>query len=79
MLRHRELCGSAMEAADKHGNEKLIFAADLGGTHLRAAMVDQKGTIQSRFKQNTPQVKDANAIVDAVVAAVQECEKKQRR
>lgn len=54
---------------------KLIFAADLGGTHLRAATVDRKGRIQFRFKQNTPQVKDANAIVDAIVAAVRECEK----
>ena len=53
----------------------LIFAADLGGTHLRAATVDQKGRIQFRFKQNTPQVPDATAIVDAIVAAVRECEK----
>ena len=52
----------------------LIFAADLGGTHLRAATVDQKGRIQFRFKQNTPQVKDASAIVDAIVAAVCECD-----
>ena len=50
----------------------LIFAADLGGTHLRAATVDKKGKIRFRFKQNTPQVKDANAIVDAIVAAVHE-------
>src|SRR6185436_11610187 len=54
-------------------DSRLIFAADLGGTHLRAATVDQKGRIQFRFKQNTPQVKDANAIVDAIVAAVDEC------
>jgi glucokinase len=53
-------------------NTGLIFAADLGGTHLRAATVDQKGRIQFRFKQNTPQVKDANAIVDAIVAAVEQ-------
>src|SRR5215217_1792789 len=51
----------------------LIFAADLGGTHLRAATIDHHGKIQSRFKQNTPQVKDANAIVDAIVRAVHEC------
>jgi glucokinase len=50
----------------------LIFAADLGGTHLRAATVDRKGNIRFRFKQNTPQATDANAIVDAVVAAVRE-------
>jgi len=61
-----------MVAAD-NTDKKLIFAADLGGTHLRAATVDRKGRIQSRFKQNTPQVKDANAIVDAIVRAVDEC------
>ena len=56
----------------------VIFAADLGGTHLRAATVDQKGTIQFRFKQNTPQGNDANAIVDAVVAAVSELQETKR-
>ena len=53
----------------------LIFAADLGGTHLRAATVDQHGRIHARFKQNTPQVADASAIVDAIVAAVHEVQK----
>ena len=52
-----------MGAAD-NTDKKLIFAADLGGTHLRAATVDRCGRIHSRFKQNTPQVADANAIVD---------------
>jgi len=56
-------------------DSRRIFAADLGGTHLRAATVDQKGRIQSRFKQNTPQGKDANAIVDAIVGAVHEFQK----
>jgi len=63
-----------MEAADKT-DTKLIFAADLGGTHLRAATVDQKGHIHSRFKQNTPQVQDARAIIDAIVSAVHEFQK----
>ena len=39
----------------EQGNKGLIFAADLGGTHLRAATVDHNGKIQFRFKQNTPQ------------------------
>ena len=56
-------------------HKRLIFAADLGGTHLRAATVDEKGHIHARFKQNTPQVRDANAIVDAVVTAVHEFQK----
>ena len=63
-----------MEAAD-NTNTKLIFAADLGGTHLRAATVDQNGRIHSRFKQNTPQVADASAIIDAIVSAVREFQK----
>ena len=63
-----------MGDADKT-DRKLIFAADLGGTHLRAATVDQEGRIHSRFKQNTPQVADANAIVDAIVSAVREFQK----
>jgi glucokinase len=62
-----------MGAAD-NTDKKLIFAADLGGTQLRAATVDRCGRIHSRFKQNTPQVADANAIVDAIVAAVHQCE-----
>jgi glucokinase len=53
----------------------LIFAADLGGTHLRAATVDQQGRIQFRFKQHTPQEPEANAIVDAIVGAVHDCER----
>lgn len=50
----------------------LIFAADLGGTHLRAATVDQHGKIHFRAKQNTPQGTDPNEIVAAVVHAVHE-------
>jgi glucokinase len=55
-------------------NSRLTFAADLGGTHLRAATVDRKGAIQFRLKQNTPQAKDPIAIVEAIVAAVHEAE-----
>src|SRR5215217_1256940 len=72
MWRRRESCGNVMAAAD-NTDLKRIFAADLGGTHLRAATVDLKGRIHSRFKQNTPQGEDPNAIVDAIVRAVDEC------
>lgn len=54
----------------KNGSDKLIFAADLGGTHLRAATVDARGRIHFRAKQNTPQGTDPNQIVAAVVNAV---------
>jgi len=55
-----------------NGSNSLIFAADLGGTHLRAATVDQHGKIHFRSKQSTPQGTDANEIVSAVVSAVHE-------
>src|SRR6202008_2740526 len=74
MLRHRELCARDMGAAD-NTNRSLIFAADLGGTHLRAATVDQKGRIHSRFKQNTPKVADADAIVGTILSSIHEFQK----
>jgi glucokinase len=55
-----------------NSSDKLIFAADLGGTHLRAATVDECGKIHFRSKQNTPQGTDPNEIVDAIVNAVRE-------
>ncbi|HEV2835289.1 MAG TPA: ROK family glucokinase [Pyrinomonadaceae bacterium] len=54
------------------GSKNLIFAADLGGTHLRAATVDERGQIRCRSKQNTPQRTDANEIVAALVSAVKD-------
>ncbi len=52
----------------------LVFAADLGGTHLRAAMVDGKGTIQYHLKRPTPQAENPDEIVRALVTAARECE-----
>jgi glucokinase len=52
---------------------KFVFAADLGGTHLRVATVDQNGQIYCRQVQPTPQAEKPNEIVRALVAAVDEC------
>jgi glucokinase len=49
---------------------ELIFAVDLGGTHLRVATVDTRGKIHFRSKQSTPQGTDPAQIVDAIVKAV---------
>lgn len=56
----------------------FVFAADLGGTHLRAATVDQSGRIYFRLKHNTPQADNADEIVQALVQAVRECEKQSK-
>lgn len=52
----------------------LIFAADVGGTHLRAAIVDNTGKIQYRLKGPTPQAERPDGIVHALVDAAHEGE-----
>jgi glucokinase len=54
----------------------IVFAADLGGTHLRAATVDEAGKIHCRLKQNTPQAEKPDEIVQALVSAARECDKR---
>ena len=52
----------------------FVFAADLGGTHLRAAIVDESGRIHFRLKQPTPRADSADEIVRSLVSAFRECE-----
>ena len=53
-----------------------MFAADLGGTHLRFAIVDRNGQIYGREMQATPSAKEPSEIVRALANAVTECERK---
>src|SRR5438477_2398892 len=55
-------------------NSEVVFAADLGGTHLRAATVAENGQVNFRLKQRTPQATEPDEIVQALVLAVRECE-----
>jgi glucokinase len=65
-----------MSASSKSGSKSdLIFAADLGGTHLRAAVVGCDGTIHYRLKQPTPQAEKPDGIVHALVDAAHEGER----
>lgn len=52
-------------------NSQLVFAVDLGGTHLRMALVDESGNIHRQSKQETPKGDSAEGIVAALVAAAQ--------
>ena len=47
----------------------LVFAVDLGGTHLRTAAVDDKGNIYDRTKSSTPDTSNPDEIVKAIVNA----------
>src|SRR5262245_13258920 len=53
---------------------KHVFAVDLGGTHLRAAIIGQDGDFAFRIKQKTPTT--AEEIIRALVSAALECEER---
>lgn len=50
---------------------RLVFAVDLGGTHLRMALVDHEGTIHKQLKQKTPQGEPVEVLVEALVSTAQ--------
>lgn len=47
-------------------SKRIVFAVDLGGTHLRVALVDDTGGILKQHKQDTPKEDSAQKIVDAL-------------
>lgn len=57
---------------------KLVFAADLGGTHLRAAAIDENGRIYHRSKRRKPNSAHVDDLVRALVEAARECENETR-
>jgi glucokinase len=63
----------AKNKLDKQKPE-FVFAADLGGTHLRVATINRSGKISCRQMQATPQAEKPNEIVRALVNAVNGCE-----
>ena len=48
---------------------RLVFAVDLGGTHLRVALVDDSGNILQHLKQETPHGDSPDGILDALAGA----------
>jgi glucokinase len=65
-----------MMKPSKDKASELVFVADLGGTHLRAASVNCGGVIQYQLKRSTPQAEKPNEIVQALVKAARECEER---
>ena len=53
----------------------LVFAADLGGTHLRGALVDQAGVIHTQWKQKTPTGSEPERIIRALTDIASECQR----
>ena len=65
---------SKRNQAEQTSNLQRVFAADLGGTHLRSAIVEADGHITSRLKQKTPAARRPEEIVELLVAAARESE-----
>ena len=63
-----------MSASNNQVKNRIILAVDLGGTHLRAAVVSCDGKIHYRLKQPTPRAEKPDGIVDAIVEAAREGE-----
>ena len=50
----------------------LVFAVDLGGTHLRAALVDSAGKIHTQLKRHTPKDDSPEVVVEALASVAEE-------
>lgn len=53
-------------------NPKLVYATDLGGTHLRVALIDETGKIHAHVKYQTPHETKPDYIVQAIAKGVSE-------
>ena len=52
-------------------DQSLVFAADLGGTYLRVALVDESGKIHQQLKQRTPKGESPDCVVNALASAAE--------
>lgn len=55
-----------------NNDSNLVFAADLGGTHLRVALIDENGRILTQLKKETPKGTQPECVVRALVEAEQQ-------
>jgi glucokinase len=52
-------------------DQSLVFAADVGGTYLRVALVDESGKIHQQLKQRTPKGESPDCVVNALASAAE--------
>ena len=57
-----------------NSSANLVFAADLGGTHLRGALVDRCGVIHAQRKEQTPKDSSPQSVVQALIDVAHECQ-----
>lgn len=54
-------------------NHNAVLSVDLGGTHLRAALIDHAGKILAYVKTETPKGDSPDCVVSALAQAEKEC------
>ncbi|MEJ7617509.1 MAG: ROK family protein [Pyrinomonadaceae bacterium] len=54
-----------------------VIAADVGGTNLRAAVINESGQVLERFKQHTPKTETPVEMIGAFVSAARELMERQ--
>src|SRR5262249_26787071 len=77
-MRQLTSCPEILMVVQRSTKNELVFVADLGGTHLRAALIDSTGVIRYQIKVSTPHTDKPNEIVRALVNAAKECEQQAR-
>jgi len=61
-----------LSAISEPAGRGLVFAVDLGGTHLRIGLVDDTGKIHKQIKRQTPKDESPSALVDALAGVADE-------
>lgn len=61
-----------MSDSAKAVSPRLVFAVDLGGTHLRMALVDDQGKIHKRLKKETPKGDSAESVIEPLISTAQQ-------
>ena len=64
--------GYLSKAMSEQSSGLLVLSADLGGTHLRAGLIDESGRIVQQVKQSTPVGESPKCVVGALVAGAVE-------
>ena len=60
------------EQISEPAGQGLVFAVDLGGTHLRIGLVDDAGKIHKQLKRQTPKDETPDALIAALASVADE-------
>jgi len=63
---------------DQESTSQSVLAVDLGGTHLRAALILTTGAISAQLKRETPKGDDVDDLIQALTTAVHELDTDQQ-